>query len=281
MWKTISQVIPTKKSKKSHENNLDFDLNELNNHFIQTPQTLVESFGQNFHFEDISSLCEKSFSMPKVTEYDVEEIVNKLDENKSVGCDDISAEHLTRHPSLLPLLTFLIQKSFNDLKVPEVWKTAKVIPLHKNGRKDLLNNYRPISILPTISKIMERIIYNNLYSFLIENKLLSRYQFGFRSGHSCSDALLSIINEIFIKKNEGKKVCVLTIDISKAFDTVCHQILIYKLFRIGLDWNSIIWFNSYLSNCENRNKNFRLKRNVCSCPTREPLRAPLIFNLSE
>ena len=112
----------------------------------------------------------------------------------------------------------------------------------------MLTNYRPISILPITSKIMEKIVFKKLYSFLIENKLLSKLQFGFRGGHSCSDALLSMINEIFKQKNNNKKVCVLTLDISKAFDTVCHQILIYKLFKLGLDWNTIIWFTSYLSN---------------------------------
>ena len=99
-----------------------------------------------------------------------------------------------------------------------------------------------------MSKIIESIVYKRLYEYLITNKLLSDSQFGFRSGHSCSDALLCILSRIWTEKNKGNKVCIVTLDLKKAFDTVSHEILLYKLYKIGLTWNAIEWFSSYLSN---------------------------------
>ena len=282
LWRTISNVIPSKKSEKFQKNKLDFNVNEMNDHFIQTPESIVNSFGETFHFEDMTPLCNECFSLPKVEEKDVKEIINNFDETKAVGIDGISAKHLKRLIILVPIITYLINKCLIDLKVPDLWKTAKVKALHKNGRKDVLANYRPISILSTISKIMEKIIYQNLYSFLIENKLLSKSQFGFRGGHSCTDALLSMTNEIFLQKNKGKKVCVLTLDITKAFDTVCHQILIYKLFRIGFDWKSILWFTSYL--CKRKQfvkegNNISNTRELSVAVPQGSLLGPLLFSI--
>lgn len=282
MWKTISENISTKKSKRTQNIINDFDVNAMNDHFIQTPEKLVKNFGDNFHFEVMTPICENSFSLPEASEQDISDIISKLDENKAVGCDGISAKLLIRFSILVPLITFLINKTFIDLKVPEVWKTSSIKALHKSGPKNFLTNYRPISILPTISKIMEKIIYNKLYKFLTDNNLLSSAQFGFRSGHSCTDALLIMLNEIFIQKNRRKKVCVLTLDITKAFDTVCHQILIYKLFRLGLDWNSILWFTSYLENrkqfVKEKEKISETKEFTVSVP-QGSLLGPLLFSI--
>ena len=97
---------------------------------------------------------------------------------------------------------------------------------------------------------MERLVFNKLFDFVTENKILSDFQFGFRSHHSCNDALIAILHKIYEKLNKQEKVCLVTLDIKKAFDSVDHRILLSKLKRIGCDNCSLEWFKSYL--CERK-----------------------------
>ena len=105
---------------------------------------------------------------------------------------------------------------------PDTLKVAKVSPIFKNGGKDLLTNYRPISVLPCFSKILERIMYDRLYSYLTENKILFKKQFGFTSGHSTDHALLELIDQICECFDEKKIFLVIFVDLSKAFNSVNH-----------------------------------------------------------
>ena len=120
---------------------------------------MVKSFGPDLHFQNLLPLTSNTFSLTNITEKEVEEYIDKIDQNKSVGCDGISAKLLKNALFLEPLIPHLINKSFIDSKVPEIWKTAIVKALHKSGPKDVFSNYRPISILPTITKIFEKFIF--------------------------------------------------------------------------------------------------------------------------
>ena len=130
---------------------------------------------------------------------------------------------------------------------PSRWKTAKVTPLHKGGDLDDVSNFRPISVLPVLSKVIERHIHDALYNYLTDNSLIYPRQSGFRKRHGTETALIRIIDELLFKLY-GNKVCGLVlVDYCKAFDMVDHAILHDKLNAYGVDGSSLAWFKSYLS----------------------------------
>ena len=130
---------------------------------------------------------------------------------------------------------------------PDSMEIAKVTPVFKAGKKELVSNYRLISVLPCFSKILEKIMYNRVFKYLTENNLLFQKQFGFREGHSTSHAIVNVVSNIYNSFNENKFTLGVFIDLSKAFDTVNHNILLNRLSLYGIKNNSLKWFSSYLS----------------------------------
>ena len=127
-------------------------------------------------------------------------------------------------------------------------KIAKITPLFKSGDTDKLSNYRPISVLPVFSKLLERIMYNRVYSHLINHQLLYERQFGFQKNCSTEYAILQLTKEIYESFDENKFTLGVFIDLSKAFDTVNHKILLRKLTYFGIKGVYLDWFKSYLRN---------------------------------
>ena len=167
---------------------------------------------------------------------------------KSTGLDDIGPRILKLSYDIIsPSITFLINKSLSLGIFPNVWKTANIIPIHKTGPKEDVNNYRPISILPTVSKIMEKWIHLKFMNYLNDNRLLHEKQSGFRAGHSTESALILLIDSWLKAINEGKLVGCVMIDFRKAFDLVDHAVLLKKLEIYKCGKSALSWFKSYLS----------------------------------
>ena len=122
-----------------------------------------------------------------------------------------------------PILTSIINKSLQQGKFPTLFKLARVIPLHKGGSKSEINNYRPISILPLLSKIFERIVYNQLYSFLEKYKILSPNQYGFRKNRSTIQAVIDQLEFIYQNLDQNKTVVSIFMDFSKTFDCIHYS----------------------------------------------------------
>ena len=112
---------------------------------------------------------------------------------------------------------------------PDDWKKGNIVPIFKKGDKQNIKNYRPVSLLPTCSKIFERIIYDNMLKYFLDNNLITPKQSGFRPGDSCINQLLPITQDIFTSFDNGLEVRGVFLDISKAFDKIWHKGLIYKL----------------------------------------------------
>ena len=131
---------------------------------------------------------------------------------------------------------------------PDDLKIAKVTPIYKAGDNSDISHYRPISVLPCFSKILERLMYNRLYMYLKENNILYEKQFGFQGQYSTSEAIVQLVDKIFDSFEKEQFTLGVFIDLSKAFDTVDHSILLKKLKLFGITDKNLAWFQSYLSN---------------------------------
>jgi hypothetical protein len=191
----------------------------------------------------------KKFKFARVTEKSVHADLRKLKRKKAAGLDDIPPFVLNDAAGVLSIpLTRIINLSFETGVFPTDWKSSELTPIHKFGVKDCINNYRPISVIPAISKIIERIVHRQLSSYLETNNLLKDFQFGFRQNRSTELAAALFTDNVKRKVNEGKLVGAVFIDLSKAFDTLSHAKLIIKLRSYGILSTEIDWFQDYLFN---------------------------------
>ena len=173
----------------------------------------------------------------------------QLQPKKTLDMTEISVWLLQRvvAPVSTPLLHIFTNSLLNGV-VPQQMKIAKVVPVFKSGQKDVMDNYRPISLLSSFSKIIEKIVSNRLTSFLDNNNIISNSQYGFRKKHSTLHPLIHFINSVSSALDKKSHVIAIFCDLRKAFDCVDHQILINKLKKIGVRGNELLWFKSYLDN---------------------------------
>ena len=156
------------------------------------------------------------------TEYEILKIMSTLN-NSSPGHDNINIKMLRNVIDyIITLLTYICNLSIKNGKVP----IAKVIPLHKKGGKDNFGNYRPMSVLPALSKILEKLIYNRLVCFLKHNNVLHEQQFGFRRNYSTSLAINALVNKFYESIECNNFMLGIFIDLSRAFDTLSYEILL-------------------------------------------------------
>ena len=151
-------------------------------------------------------------------------------------------------PILVKILKLLYNNCITGGIFPSSLKTGRISPVFKKGDERLIENYRPVSILPIFGKIIEKIIYTRMYSFVVAQGILHQNQFGFRQCHSTSHALNYTVTKISEKIKCGESVIGIFIDLSKAFDTMDHQKLLYKLDNYGIRGIAGDLIKSYLLN---------------------------------
>lgn len=199
------------------------------------------------------------------TEEEVSKIIDKLNPNTSSGLDGISCKTIKCIKNLiLPKLTMNINFCMQNGLFPDSLKVAKVSPIYKSGKKTDPGNYRPISVLPIISKIFEKILYKRLDDYLKAKNFLSKKQYGFRAKSNTLTATIDLVTNL---KNNIDEKCValgIFIDLKKAFDTISHSLLLQKLYDVGIRNSAHDMFRSYLSN---RQQIVRIGDELSNCET--------------
>lgn len=219
----------------------------LNQYFTSIGEELSKSIPNvNETFSEyLGQPLPNSIYIEETTPDEVCKVVKSL-KNSSPGWDEFLPEIVKENIEyIIDPLTHVMNLSLCNGYVPSQMKKSVVTPVHKSGDKSDVNNYRPISVLPFFSKVLEKLMYNRLLSFIEKHELLSNYQFGFRKAMSTELALAVAVNKITTAMDKGENCVGIFLDLRKAFDTVNHEILLAKLQHIGIRGLAHKWFTSY------------------------------------
>ena len=256
-WHTAKQIFKA----KSHtgipsltDNNISYTTSgekaNLLNNFFASQQTIPSNIPvlPNLVLETNATL-----STVIATENEILKILNSLDKKKATGPDGISNTLLKETAtSIAKPLTNLANKSFETGKFPNCWKKANISPIYKKNNKEHKENYRPVSLLDNLGKILERIVFKRLYEYCKSNNLLTWRNSGFKELDSTINQLVFISNQIYKALEEGHDVCIVYLDVSKAFDKIWHDGLIFKLKQIGIKGALLEWIKDYLAGRQQR-----------------------------
>ena len=191
--------------------------------------------------------CLSKLSSISISSAEICGLLRNLKTDKAVGVDEIPNSLLRLSaPAICHSLAWLFKRSLDLGKLPLQWKTSKIIPIYKKGPRDSPDNYRPISLLPAVAKILEAIVNRQLYEHLVCNDLLSPFQSGFRRGDSTSLQLFRVVHQLMSAVDSGKATAMVFYDFRKAFDTVWHAGLLQKLSDAGIDGSLYRWFTDYI-----------------------------------
>lgn len=229
----------------------------FNQFFVTVAATLVNKlpsgsgkYGLNFvnDFYRKKGVQPNRFSLSQVEEDSVLKLLLKINTSKSTGLDNLPAKFLKdAAPIISKPLTHIINLSIEAGEVPNDMKNARVVPIYKKNSKTEAGNYRPVSILSVVSKIFERIMYDQLEKYIKDESLLYEFQSGFRPSFSTDTCLIHLSDFIRNEWDKGNYTGMVVLDLQKAFDTVDHTILLSKLEAMGMTENSVKWFDSYLT----------------------------------
>ena len=191
--------------------------------------------------------CELKFK--PVTQNEVKEIAMSMKNSGSTGLDEINTKIIKLSIDIiLPALTQVIKLSLSTTQsFPSSWKVAKIIPLFKKDDPLQPKNYRPVALLPILSKILERVVFKQVVSYLTENNLIHPSHHGSRSGHSTTTAIIEMYDKWIQGVENNEMSAVMMLDLSAAFDLVNHKLLLEKLKLLGFNNEVIKWFKSYLT----------------------------------
>ena len=222
--------------------------NKFNQYFANIGSTLADKIPSATHFNSyLSNPVDSVFSFHTVTEENISHIINKLKNKVSYGHDSISSIMIKRaHEPLIKPLTLLINQTLCTGIFPDDLKISRIRPLFKQGSSSLFSNYRPISLLSSVSKIYEYVVFEQLLLYMEDNGLFYNDQFGFRPGHSTELASVRFVDTLVQQMDNFNIPISILIDLSKAFDTLDHKIMLSKLRHYGVTGIELDFLTSYL-----------------------------------
>lgn len=280
-WQTINKLNIVNKPNINMPENLN-DPNEFNKYFISSvPDTNISENLLNMYKSNLSNSVTSKLQLHQVDDNDVIKAISLIKSN-SAGNDNISLSMLKLClPYCLGALTHLLNFSIENNVVPTEWKKALVKPIPKKNSPEAYGDYRPISLLTIMSKVLERIVHNQLMLHIRNNNILPSNQSGFRSDHSTTTTLVNVTDDFLQAIDNSQVTTSVLLDYTKAFDCLDHELLLSKLTYFGIHSNSINWFRSYLLG-----RSQRVKINDLSEPLRVTkgvpqgsILGPLLFTL--
>lgn len=248
LWKRIRELNIRPNKAFEIPSNLS-EPNSVNNFFTSVAQSFNEDCTELKEYYSSNTFKEGvSFNFHPVDPEVISNVISTFKSNAS-GIDGISLEMIKLcMPTLLLPLTHIVNLCLEVGYFPASWKVALVCPLPKIANPKTYSDLRPISLLPFLSKVLERIVYQQVYDFLNQNSILPPCQSGFRKGHSTATTLLKICNDILKARDHKELTALILLDFSKAFDTINHELLCCKLKYFGFDGISVSFFQSFLNN---------------------------------
>ena len=261
-WKIIKEALGKLKNKKKFPDHFKFKgklitdkyviANNFNDFFINIGPTLsskIKPDSKASYKDFLKNKTNHVFNFQTIDRTIVLKTINDLPNKANCGFDNLSLKLIKSIKfDILDSLTLIINQSLMSGVFPDKLKLAKVIPLYKEGDSTITDNYRPNSLLPTLSKVLEKIVYNQLFAYLSDKELFYPSQYGFRRGHSTELAATELMDLIIQKLDAGKLPLAIFLDLSKAFDTLYHDILLDKLRFYGITSKEFCFFKSYLNN---------------------------------
>lgn len=253
LWANLGQITPMKEKTNSFLNTM-YNLETANAFNI-----FFSSVGEKTFIEVENMLSDSmikppnnthnypEFSLKLATSIEINDVIRSLKNSNSIGVDEITTNFIKdATDSITSIITYLINSSLMSNVVPEIWKTAIVIPIYKkSGVKSNPANYRPISILPVLSKILEKVVAKQLLTHLEKYNIIDKRQFGFRLNSSTSNAINYICNSLYTSLDKNMISLLVLLDLSKAFDSISHEMLLETLHMYNLKSQ---WFTNYLTN---------------------------------
>lgn len=247
LWKNLKKTLVTNSQAPPDLPQVLQQPDSINSHFLNVPGEDRVTISQLSYFEHHRHNDKFHFKLQTVNSEVVLKTIKKLGSNAQ-GHDGITLDMiLLTLPHSLDVITAIVNRSILDSTFPESWKVAIVKPLPKTSQPATFQELRPISILPCLSKILEKVVCEQLTKYLDTHNILPRYQSGFRRGYGTATALADVVDNLLAAQDQGKLSLLLLLDFSRAFDSLSIPLLLSKLSYYGLDPASVRWFHSYLT----------------------------------
>jgi hypothetical protein len=254
LWSAVDCATNKKIAKRPQPITL-INADELNKHFNEVPRkTVVHDLTSNNNLSKLEAHCQEkkideSATIPFLSVAEVYDYLRNLKQSNTRGLDNIDSKILKLSaPIIADSLTFIYNQCIAKNYFPLMLKQSKIVPLHKSGDKKDPSNYRPISLLPILSKPLEKHIEKHIQAHITKYNLLHENQSGFRKNHSCHTALTNMIEQFYTNLNDEQLTGVIFADFAKAFDVIDHKILLRKLEIYNLSPSLITFIQSFLEN---------------------------------